>query len=113
MPFLSSSQARACFTQKAKGGAKGWNCQEWADKTKSIKALPESVKRASLSFSKIAEALFNPAENPPVPEPILVQKAINDAKAQKFKGRSPVEYRRETYMKRQGIYQRNKESSTK
>jgi hypothetical protein len=31
---------------KGRGQAKGWNCEEWAHKTPSIKKLPEHVKGA-------------------------------------------------------------------
>jgi hypothetical protein len=48
--------------KKSRGGAKGWNCKEWADATKNKKRLPEHVKKAELEiqscFSKIAEVFI-------------------------------------------------------
>jgi hypothetical protein len=48
MPFKSKSQVRACFAKKDKGQAKGWNCEEWAHATKSIKKLPEKKGAAQV-----------------------------------------------------------------
>lgn len=53
MPFQSASQARKCFSLASQGKAKGWDCQEWANKTDYDK-LPE--KAAALR--KIAVAVF-------------------------------------------------------
>ena len=45
MPFKSKAQAAACFAKKDAGKAKGWNCEEWAHATPSIKKLPEHVDK--------------------------------------------------------------------
>ena len=37
MPFTSKSQVRTCYGRKPKG----WNCDEWLDKTPSVCCLPE------------------------------------------------------------------------
>lgn len=46
MPFESKRQVRKCFAMKGRGRAKGWDCEEWAHKTRSIGKLPE--KKAAL-----------------------------------------------------------------
>jgi hypothetical protein len=46
MPFQSKAQMKKCFAMKGRGQAKGWNCEEWAHKTKSLKKLPEKVGAA-------------------------------------------------------------------
>jgi hypothetical protein len=43
MPFTSKAQMKKCFAMKGRGQAKGWNCEEWAHKTPSLKKLPEHV----------------------------------------------------------------------
>lgn len=43
MPFVSKSQARKCFAMKARGQAKGWDCEEWAEET-DFDELPEKKK---------------------------------------------------------------------
>jgi hypothetical protein len=48
MPFKSKSQLRACFAKRERGQAKGWNCKEWAHKTRSIKKLPEKKGAAEV-----------------------------------------------------------------
>lgn len=75
MPFVSKAQVRKCFAMKARGEAKGWNCEEWADKTKSIKKLPEKVKTSEFycnimldSFTKVAKKLFDPRKSPVIPK---------------------------------------------
>ena len=60
MPFKSRSQAKACFAKRDAGTAKGWNCDEWASKTKSIKKLPEKKGAA-----RIVAELEKQAENLP------------------------------------------------
>ncbi len=45
MPFKSRAQAAACFAKRDAGTAKGWNCEEWAHATPSIKKLPKHVKK--------------------------------------------------------------------
>jgi hypothetical protein len=45
MPFKSKAQARKCFALKARGKAKGWNCEEWASHTNFSK-LPERKSSA-------------------------------------------------------------------
>ena len=61
MPFTSKAQVGKCFAMRARGQAKNWNCEEWADKTKSIKALPEHVdgekKGADLTARRLAVCL--------------------------------------------------------
>lgn len=37
MPFVSKSQLRTCYGRRRKG----WNCDEWVDKTPSVCCLPE------------------------------------------------------------------------
>ena len=44
-PFKSKSQIKACFAKKAKGQAKGWDCDKWAKETPSIKSLPKKVSK--------------------------------------------------------------------
>jgi hypothetical protein len=46
MPFTSKAQMKKCFAMKGRGQAKGWNCEEWAHKTKNLKKLPEKVGAA-------------------------------------------------------------------
>ncbi len=41
-PFKSSSQSALCFSLKAKGKAKGWDCKEFAKST-NYKGLPKRV----------------------------------------------------------------------
>jgi hypothetical protein len=48
MPFQSKAQMKKCFAMKGRGQAKGWNCEEWAHKTKSIKKLPEKKGAAEV-----------------------------------------------------------------
>jgi hypothetical protein len=48
MPFTSKAQMKKCFAMRGRGQAKGWNCEEWAHKTKSIKKLPEKVGAAGV-----------------------------------------------------------------
>jgi hypothetical protein len=48
MPFKSKAQARKCFALKARGKAKGWNCEEWASHTNFSK-LPERKSSAYLA----------------------------------------------------------------
>ena len=40
MPFVSRQQVRACFARNDPN----WNCQEWVEHTKDMKALPETVQ---------------------------------------------------------------------
>jgi hypothetical protein len=49
MPFKSRSQVKACFAKKSRGAAKGWDCEAWAHKTKSIKKLPYKKKAELLA----------------------------------------------------------------
>ena len=108
MPFLSRSQARACFAKNDPD----WNCKEWAGKTKSIKKLPERVKKAMFeSFTKIAKELFNPKTSPPIPARVIQQQSIQSAKQDKTKGMSPVEYRNEMTSRRTGIISKNRQSN--
>ena len=44
MPFTSKAQMKKCFAMKGRGQAKGWNCEEWAHKTPSLKKLPEHAE---------------------------------------------------------------------
>ncbi len=110
MPFKSKAQMRKCYAMKAKGKAGSWDCEEWSDKTKNPKNLPESVKKAAISshFSKIAKEMFDPRKAPPVPEKVKVQQAIEANKQDKMKGMTPVEYRNHLTMKRTGTIQRNR-----
>ena len=41
MPFKSKAQVRACYAKNDPA----WDCDEWAKETKSIKKLPEKVKK--------------------------------------------------------------------
>ena len=108
MPFKSKAQLRKCYAMKARGKSGSWDCEEWAAATKSVKALPERVKKAmEISFSKIAKELFDPAKKPLVP-PVIVQKEIIDsASEEKRKGLTPIEYRNELTNRRRGIVQKN------
>jgi hypothetical protein len=45
MPFESKQQARKCFALRAKGKAKGWDCDEWSEHT-NFKKLPKRKKKA-------------------------------------------------------------------
>jgi len=54
MPFKSKSQQRWMFAAESRGEVPKGTAQEWAHATKSIKALPEHIKKqkktASLSW---------------------------------------------------------------
>ena len=77
MPFKSKSQVRAFFAKKSKGEAGNWDGREWLRKTKSIKNLPERVKKAMCeSLMKIAKELFDPMRNPPVREELEAVKNV-------------------------------------
>jgi hypothetical protein len=56
MPFKSKAQMKKCFALKGRGAAQGWDCEEWAHKTKSIKKLPEK-KGALVELEKQATTL--------------------------------------------------------
>jgi hypothetical protein len=112
MPFKSESQVRKCYALKSEGQAGSWNCDEWKNKTKSIKALPERVKKAMLeSFTKIAKELFNPSKSPSIPTREIQKQEIQALKEEKTKGLSLIKYRNELTAKRTGIIQKNKESN--
>ena len=52
MPFVSKSQARACYHQKRTNPKSTWDCDEWSRKT-NWKTLPETAnKRRSTKRSK-------------------------------------------------------------
>lgn len=51
MPFKSKSQLRKCYALKAQGKAKGWDCDEWAEKTNESE-LPEKVASIKLDINK-------------------------------------------------------------
>ena len=55
MPFKSKSQQRFMFAAEERGDVPKGTAEEWAHKTKDIKALPEHVKHKK-SASEIAEA---------------------------------------------------------
>ena len=59
MPFTSKAQMKKCFAMKGRNQAKGWDCESWAHKTKSIKKLPEHVdkKAAVVELEKQASTL--------------------------------------------------------
>lgn len=59
MPFVSKSQWRACFARQAHGGAKGWDCREFAHATKSYGKLPKHKKKKPGRRSKKAETAFD------------------------------------------------------
>lgn len=108
MPFKSKSQMRACFAKNDPN----WDCKEWAKETKSTKKLPDRIKKAMFSsFSKISKDLFDPRKSPPVPGRVLIQQSINQAKEEKMKGMTPVEYRNELTSRNKGIVQKNKKSN--
>ena len=111
MPFKSKSQLRACFAKNDPD----WNCEEWASKTKNVKKLPDAVKKSSEKiaslFFKIAKDLFDPEKSPIVPATVLQAEIVREAKAEKTKGMTPSEYRRELTKKRTGIFQKNKQSA--
>ncbi len=63
MPYKSKSQMRAFFAKENRGELPKGTAEEWAHKTKSIKALPEHVKKTA---SQIAdEVLAKLAVNAP------------------------------------------------
>ena len=108
MPFRSMNQLRACYSKNDPD----WDCKQWAKETKNIKKLPERVKKAmDESFAKIAKELFDPVKSPPVPGQVILQKTIQQAKEEKTKGMSPVQYRNEITARRTGIIQKNKQSN--
>ncbi len=108
MPYRSKSQISACYARNDPN----WDCKEWAKKTKSIKELPERVKKAMVeSFAKIASGLFDPIKSPPVPARVVQQKMIQSAKEEKMGGMSSVEYRNELTSRRTGLLQKNKQSN--
>lgn len=43
MPFQSKRQQRKCYAMRAKGKAKGWDCDEWSDET-NFKKLPARAR---------------------------------------------------------------------
>lgn len=45
MPFKSKSQMRKFFSMESRGELKKGTAEEWAHKTKSVKKLPNKVKR--------------------------------------------------------------------
>lgn len=114
MPFKSRNQLKKCYALKAQGKAGSWDCDEWSKETKNIKKLPEAVKTSMdkmiNSFEKIAKKLFNPIENPPVPQRVIQQNMIQQAKEKKMGGATPVEHRNKLTADRTGIIQKNKES---
>jgi hypothetical protein len=65
MPFKSRAQAAACFAKKDRGQAKGWNCEEWAHATPSIKALPKHVKKEKKGAVQIVTELEKQAQSLP------------------------------------------------
>lgn len=101
-----------CYALKAQGKAGSWDCEEWSDKTKNAKNLPDSVKKASLiyCFSKIAKEMFDPRKAPPVPEKVKTKQAIEANKQEKMKGMTPAEYRNQLTLKRTGVIQRNRQT---
>lgn len=112
-PFKSMAQMRMFFAKENAGELPKGTAKEWAHKTKSIKSLPEHVKKAELSdlFIKIAKKLFDPIKSPPL-SPIAVQQDIIDTvKKDKMKGMSPVEYRNEVTARRTGITRRNRQTA--
>lgn len=54
MPFASKAQARKCFAMKARGQAKGWDCEEWAEET-DFEELPEK-KRKKESAARLLQS---------------------------------------------------------
>ena len=46
MPFKSKAQMKKCFAMKGRNQARGWDCHEWADHTRSVKKLPEKKGEA-------------------------------------------------------------------
>lgn len=44
MPFVSKAQQRKCYALKARGQAKGWDCDEWSEETDFDK-LPEKKEK--------------------------------------------------------------------
>jgi hypothetical protein len=55
VPFKSKAQSAACYAKRARGQAKGWDCDEWSDKT-NYKRLPRRAKKAEAPRT-LAEAI--------------------------------------------------------
>jgi len=53
MPFKSKKQQRLCYYLKSKGENKGWDCDEWAEKT-DFEELPERKKKDKKKSKKSA-----------------------------------------------------------
>lgn len=43
MPFESKRQQRKCYALRARGKAKGWDCDEWSEHT-NFRKLPGKVR---------------------------------------------------------------------
>jgi len=115
MPFKSESQRKKCYYLTAKGKAGSWNCDEWEAVTPKNKKLPESLKKISCemstSFAKIAKELFNPQKSPLISTTIIQKNMIENAKQEKMKGMTPIEYRNEVTSRSRGIIARNKQTA--
>jgi len=119
MPFQSKAQMRKCFALKAQGKADGWNCKEWANKTKSIKKLPDKVaifipmvgiEHLTPAFVKLAKAMFNPNNAPPLKPEVILGKKVKEAKQEKNNNSSPVAYRNEVTARTKGVVSRNRQT---
>jgi hypothetical protein len=67
MPFKSKAQMRKCFAMKSRGEAKGWDCKEWADATKSPKSLPQHASKQGRGAGRPKKPkgfLYNPGRPP-------------------------------------------------
>lgn len=102
MPFASKAQMRYLFTHQPDVA------EEFAKETLNFKDLPERVKKAmDQSFAKIAKDLFDPVKSPPVPQRIIQQRAIDQAKEERTGGMGPIAYRNELTNSRTGIVRTN------
>jgi len=119
MPFKSKAQMRKCFALNAQGNAGGWDCKEWANKTKSIKKLPEKVaylmpmigmEHLTPAFTKLATAMFNPNSAPPLKPEVILGKKVKQAKQEKNSNSSPVAYRNEVTARTKGVVSRNRQT---
>lgn len=101
---------RAFYAMEDKGRLPKGTADRWAKETRSIKNLPEHVKKACMGstlFTKIAYELFIPDHNPPRSEPQIMNDKIQSAKEEKLQGMSPAEHRTARTHARRNILSRN------
>ena len=81
MPFKSKKQQRLCYYLKSKGKNKGWNCDEWAEKT-DFKHLPERKKKKKKSKSASLEEFSQRVSS----LPSLPGESVSDVAGDSFNG---------------------------